>query len=149
MNPRAGILARLGKGEPRSAEPRKFVRFEQVDDAQREKGVAVVAVLVDRRVVHGEDVHRFGIPCPHGQRIRIEQKAIPPLVIGQRGVTPLDRIGHLVERECQLTDFIARPHGGAVTAHARSQRVRIVDERFDRTHDERPGRVGEAQRQRQ
>lgn len=147
MNPCAGVLARFGEGQSCSAKACELIGLEQVDNAQREKGIAIVSVFFDRRVVHGENVHGLGVPRPHGQRIRIEQEAISPLIVGQCGVAPLDRIRHLIERECQLSDFIARSHRRTVTAHPGSQRVRVVDERFDGTHDERPRRVGEAQRQ--
>ena len=135
MQPGSGVLPGLRERQAGATESRVLARVEQIGNAQREERVALVAVLLDRRLVHGEHQHRVRIPSPHGERIGVEQESVTAFAVGKRGVATLDRFGHLVEGRRQRTDFIARPDARTMSLHAHGQGMRIVDERLHRPCD--------------
>ena len=98
MQPNASGLTTFRKRQPCVTEALVFTRGQQVGDAQREKAVAFVAVLFDRRLVHRHDLHVVRVPSPHRQRITVEEHTIAALAVRQRAVAALHGLGHLVER---------------------------------------------------
>ena len=83
MLPCAIALLRFGKRNARATEACLLGWVEQVEHAEREEAVTIVAVGLHCGFVHGEDEHGVRVPRPHRQRIRIEQQPVTPLAVGQ------------------------------------------------------------------